>query len=165
MDLSLISFTKMFCKLQCQRAEGIIKGTNGAVFGTLWEQQKQRVNRVTQRWIDKTAQTGKRLNTSQIIYLFSERFPPVLFPVSSRKRALRLNIPIQLSSIWPREQAPPSSQHSLNHWLRQKWGFPITAEVHCSSPLLSILCPVKSKLQTCFLTKEIWENLCMRRRH
>lgn len=50
--------------------------------------------------------------------------------------------------------------------LRQKLGFPTMAEVHCSSLLLSvILCPAKLKLQTCFLTKEIWENLCMRRRH
>lgn len=59
-----------------------MKGTNGAVFGTLWEQQKQRIDSNT-RMNRQTAQAGQRLNTSQVIYLFSECFPPVLFPVSS----------------------------------------------------------------------------------
>lgn len=51
------------------------------------------MDRVIQQWVDKTAQTGQRLNTSQVIYLFSEYFPPVMFPVSSQKRAVRLHIP------------------------------------------------------------------------
>lgn len=74
----------------------------------------------------------------------------------------------------PSSSFPPSDHKSkLLHpanidsvkGLRQKLGFHITAEVHSFSLLLSMLCPAKSKLQTCSLTKEIWENLCMRRRH
>lgn len=85
-----------------------VKGINGDVRGTLWFQQKRRMGRVMQRRIDKTAPTGQRLTTSQIIYLFSERFPPVMFPVSSRKRETSQ---FQLSSIWSQEQGPPASQH------------------------------------------------------
>ena len=43
MDLSLILFTKWFCKLLCQRpeAEETVKGINGDVHGASWFQQKK----------------------------------------------------------------------------------------------------------------------------
>lgn len=91
--------------------------------------------------------------SSFVSYLFTEKssqvkHPPSSFPPSDHKSKL----------------LHPANIYSVKR-LRQKLGFPIIAEVHCSSLHLSILCPAKSELQSCFLTKEIWENLCIWRRH
>lgn len=65
--------------------------------------------------VDKTAQTGQRLTTSQIIYLFSEHFPPVMFPVSLQKGGLRFHIPVP-AFLHLVTKASSSIHPALTYW-------------------------------------------------
>ena len=137
-----------------------VKGINGDVRGTPWFQQKRRMGRAIQWGIDKTAQTGQRLTTSQIIYLFSEHFPPVMFPVSSRKRALRFHIPVP-AFLHLVTRASSSIHPALTHWWTEiKIRFP-----NCSnSPLFPssffYIMPSKIEAPGCFLKQEKSEKTC-----
>jgi len=163
MDLSLVLFTRRFCKLLCQRPEvaETVKGMNSDVHGMPWFQRKRRMGRAIQWWIDKRAQAGQRSTTSQIIYLFSARFPPVMFPVPSRKRALRLHIPVP--AFLPLVTRESTSIHpGLTSWRTEiKTRFPSCS---CDPLFLSsffYIMPSKTESPGCFLKQKKYEKTCV----
>lgn len=113
--------------------------------------KKRRMGRAIQPQIDIRAQTGQRLTTSQIIYLFSEHFSYVscLFT----EKSSQIPHPSSSSSIWSQEQAPSVNQHWLSDQLRWKSGFPTVAMIQRSSLLFSVLDPAKLNVQAASSSK------------
>lgn len=124
--------------------------------------KKRRMGRAIQWQTDKTAQRGQRLTTSQIIYLFSEHFPPVNASCLFREKSSQITHP---SSSFPpsghkSKFLHPASINSLMG-LEKKLHFPTGVTANYSFLLFYYIIPSKIKDPGCFLKQKKSEKTCV----